>query len=136
MTALTNGRPTKERSNDLIAAPVAGGAKIIQGGIAVLNNTGNAVAGFLRNDLITLGVARDTVDNTDGNDGDRIVEARKGCFAFENSTAGDLITRLDIGSNAYIIDDQTVAKTDGGGARSSAGRIIDVDADGVWIEFK
>jgi hypothetical protein len=35
-----------------------------------------------------------------------------------------------------LVDDQTLAATDGAGTRSEAGDIYDVDDDGVWIEFK
>ncbi|MCY1460857.1 hypothetical protein D9M71_784510 [compost metagenome] len=56
-------------------------------------------------------------------------------FAFANSAAGDEITRADIGATAYIVDDQTVAKTDGTSTRSVAGTIRDVDSDGVWVEI-
>jgi hypothetical protein len=45
----------------------------------------------------------------------------------------------NVGKPCYMVDDQTVAKTDGttGGAatRSPAGWVRDVDADGVWVEF-
>jgi hypothetical protein len=34
-----------------------------------------------------------------------------------------------------VVDDQTVAKTNGSSSRSVAGIIRDVDADGVWVEF-
>ena len=34
---------------------------------------------------------------------------------------------------AYIVDDQTVAKTNGSSTRSAAGTIVDVDAQGVWV---
>jgi hypothetical protein len=33
------------------------------------------------------------------------------------------------------VDDQTVAKTDGTGARSVAGKVFDVDSGGVWVRF-
>ena len=45
------------------------------------------------------------------------------------------ITAADIDASAYIVDDETVAKTDGGGTRSIAGTIKQVDAAGVWILF-
>ncbi|MCY1307350.1 hypothetical protein D9M70_572660 [compost metagenome] len=35
---------------------------------------------------------------------------------------------------AFIVDDQTVAATDGTGTRSAAGRIVGIEADGVWVE--
>lgn len=42
-------------------------------------------------------------------------------------------TAADIGSDCYIVDDQTVAKTNGTNTRSVAGKIMDVDAQGVWV---
>ena len=45
----------------------------------------------------------------------------------------DAITLADIGNTAYIVDDSTVAKTDNSAARKAAGKIIDVDAAGVWV---
>jgi hypothetical protein len=41
----------------------------------------------------------------------------------------------DVGKQCYLVDDQTVAKTDGTNTRSPAGFVRDVDADGVWVEF-
>ena len=35
----------------------------------------------------------------------------------------------------YIVDDQTVAKTDGSSARSKAGTIVNVDDQGVWVRI-
>ena len=46
----------------------------------------------------------------------------------------DLIAKADIGAICYVVDNQTVAKTDNSTARKAAGKIIDVDADGVWVE--
>ena len=33
-----------------------------------------------------------------------------------------------------MVDDQTVAKTDGTGTRSAAGVVVNVDALGVWVD--
>ena len=60
---------------------------------------------------------------------------RRGCFRFANSVAADLIALADIGADCFIVDDQTVAKTNGGATRSIAGKIRDVDADGVWVQI-
>jgi hypothetical protein len=61
------------------------------------------------------------------------VEAESGIFRWENSSAGDAIAADDIGKPCYMVDDQTVALTDGTGTRSKAGTIYDVDASGVWV---
>ena len=42
-------------------------------------------------------------------------------------------THLTAAETAYIVDNQTVAKTDNSAARKKAGKIIDVDANGVWV---
>ena len=42
----------------------------------------------------------------------------------------------DIGKDCFIVDDQTVAKTNGANTRSRAGKVFDVDADGVWVDFR
>jgi predicted RecA/RadA family phage recombinase len=63
------------------------------------------------------------------------VKTRRGVFRFANSAAGDAIGRTEIGKTVYVVDDQTVAKTDNSGARPAAGKCFDVDANGVWVEF-
>jgi hypothetical protein len=62
------------------------------------------------------------------------VRIQRGCFRFANSTAGDAITNADRYADCYIVDDQTVAKTDGTGTRSVAGKVVDVDSIGVWVQ--
>lgn len=61
------------------------------------------------------------------------VESESGIFRFGNSAAGDAIAADDIGKACYMVDDQTVALTDGTGTRSKAGTIYDVDSLGVWV---
>jgi hypothetical protein len=56
-----------------------------------------------------------------------------GEFCWANSTAGDAIAQADVGNACYAVDDQTVAKTDGTGTRSVAGKIMAVDSSGVWV---
>ena len=80
-------------------------------------------------------MALEQVDNLSGAAGAVRIQSSRGVFPFANSAAGDQITRADIGANAYIVDDQTVAKTNGTNTRSVAGVIRDVDSDGVWIEI-
>jgi len=58
---------------------------------------------------------------------------RSGVFRYDNSGSSDAIAQDDIGANCYMVDDQTVALTNGSAARSVAGKIVDVDASGVWV---
>lgn len=40
-----------------------------------------------------------------------------------------------MGADCFIVDDQTVAKTNGTNTRSRAGIVAAVDADGVWVQI-
>lgn len=136
MTALTANRSTRRRESASVEThPVGAGAKVFQGALVVLNAARWAVPGSTALNLVAIGRAEHDIDNTTGANGDRNVRIRRGVLQFANSVAGDLITRADIGGSAYVVDDQTVAKTNGGGTRSVAGIIRDVDAQGVWVLF-
>lgn len=73
------------------------------------------------------------MDNTGGSNGDKTVKVRSGVFRFYNSSSGDAIGVSEVGKDCYIVDDQTVAKTDGTGTRSIAGKVHGVDSMGVWV---
>ena len=134
MTATTAERNTPRRNADDFSFPAAV-AKILAGTIVVLNTSGNAEPGATATGKKSVGVAKETVDNTGGSAGDLQVPIARGCFRFANSTAGDAITNADYGANCYVVDNQTVAKTDGSSTRSIAGVIRGVDSGGVWVEF-
>ena len=134
MTALTAARNTLERAGDVVGYPVKGSVKALQGGIAVLN-AGYAAPGTTATGLIAVGRFEETADNTGGANGAISVQVKRGTFKYGNSSAGDLIAQADVGADCYIVDDQTVAKTNGSSTRSVAGKIIAVDADGVWVKI-
>lgn len=135
MAALTTARTTPQREGVIHARKVAATRKIYEGALVCLSATGFATPGAVATTLTADGIALTTVDNTSGADGDQIVETKKGTFRFENSTSTDAITIADIGKVAYVVDDQTVAKTNGTNTRSAAGTIMDVDAQGVWVKI-
>lgn len=134
MTATTEGRNTKRRNGDQFSFPAAV-ALVLAGTIVALNASGDAVGGSTATGLVAVGVAEDTVDNSAGAAGDLNVPVRRGVFAFANSASTDAIANTDYGSTCYIVDNQTVAKTDGGATRSAAGIVRGVDSNGVWVEF-
>lgn len=134
MTALTAARNTLERAGDVVGYPVKANVKALLGGIAVLN-AGYAAPGTTATGLIAVGRFEETADNTGGANGAISVQVKRGTFKFGNSSAGDLIAQADVGADCYIVDDQTVAKTNGSSTRSVAGKIIAVDADGVWVKI-
>lgn len=135
MAALTEGRNTVARSGDRRNFDLAATVVIFPGALAALDASGNLVPGSTATTLTAVGRAESLVDNSSGAAGDLNCEVATGIFRFANSAAADLIAKPDIGANCYIVDDQTVAKTDGTSTRSIAGKIYDVDAQGVWVQF-
>lgn len=134
MTALSIPRNTLERMGDVSGFPVKASIKCIQGGIAVLNG-GYAAPATTATGLVALGRFEETIDNTGGADGAVTVHVKRGTFKFANSASADLIAQADVGAVCYLVDDQTVAKTSGTSTRSVAGKVVAVDADGVWVSF-
>jgi len=138
MAALSAPRNTQKRSGGLEFNnedyPVAASVKCQQGGIAVLA-AGYVKPGVTATGLIAVGRFEDEVDNTSGAAGAKKAVVKGGRFKFANSSAGDLIAQADVGADCYIVDDQTVAKTNGGSTRSRAGKIVAVDSDGVWVQM-
>ena len=135
MAALTQGRNTPRKDGGRFSDPVAAGAVIYEGALVCLDASGNAVPGATATTLTARGVAIRRADNTGGAAGAIRVDVDATPARFANSAGADEITRADIGATAYVVDDQTVAKTNGTSTRSAAGTIIDVDAQGVWIRF-
>jgi len=133
--ALSADRNTPRRAGDGLKLALAAATLIYAGSIACRNAAGNAVPGATATTLKALGVAEERVDNSAGAAGDKSVQIRKGVFRFTNSAAADEVTIADLGNDCYIVDDQTVAKTNGTNTRSVAGKVFDVDADGVWVAF-
>lgn len=134
MTALTAGRDTKRRTGDRLSLPMSA-SKIFEGSIVCLGADGYATKGAVATTLRAAGRAASSVDNSAGNAGDLNIDVDRGIFKFENSAAADEITLADYGKDVYIVDDQTVGLTSDTGARSIAGKVRGVDADGVWVEL-
>lgn len=130
MTAQTQARSVVEQEGVYSEAPIKGATTIHQGAL-VVTDSGLAVPGKTATNLIVLGVAVTSVQNT-GADGAKRVLAKRGTFKFFNLGA-DAVLMGDVGKDCFIVDDQTVAKSDGGTTRSVAGKIIGVEADGVFV---
>lgn len=136
MTALTQDRNTLRRDGAQMEPPVAANARIFGGALVAINAAGYAVPGSTATGLASAGVAQHRADNSGGAAGAIRVRLSKTPHQLGNSEAADAITLADVGKDCFIVDDQTVAKTDGAGTRSRAGRVSDVDADGVWVDFR
>lgn len=135
MTALINDRNTPMQLGDVQEYPVLAATLIYAGSIACLDAAGWAVPGATATTLIAAGRTEARADNSAGSNGAIRVKVRPGVFRFDNSSAADEITSAEIGDACFIVDDQTVAKTDGAASRSQAGTIVQVDALGVWVRI-
>lgn len=135
MAATTAPRNTPAMLGDVRKPPLPAAGKINQGAMVQINAAGYAVPASATIANVTIGRADEGVDNTAGANGDKSITVRRGVFRYGNSAAGDLIARTEIGKTVYVVDDQTVAKTNNAGVRPAAGLCFDVDAQGVWVEF-
>lgn len=139
MTALSAPRSTPRLGDGVLptvlSVPVKAATKVQQGGIVVLN-AGYAAPATEATGLIAIGVADLEADNTGGSAGAISARVRSGVFKFGNSASTDLIAQAQVGSDCYLVDDQTVAKTSNSSARSRAGKVVAIDADGsVWVQL-
>lgn len=133
MTALTAPRNTQERTGDIRVGLLGASQTIFSGALLMRNATGHIIKGGTATGSI--GVGRAEADVTSTTAGETQVRYKPGIFRFVNSTSTDAITIAEIGDACFIVDDQTVAKTNGGGTRSAAGVVEDVDTLGVWVRF-
>jgi hypothetical protein len=132
MTALAKDRNTARAEGDVFSYGVKGATKIFAGSLVMLDASGRAVPGATATGQVAAGRAEEQVDNT-GADNALSITVRGGTFRWANSASTDLIAATEIGDDCYIVDDQTVAKTTASSTRSIAGKVVAVDAIGVWV---
>ena len=108
---------------DCRVGPVATGLRVQGGAGPTTCAVGRAV-----------GRAESTVDNSGGAAGAATVEYRQGVFAFENAS-GDAVVQAGVGKLCFIVDDQTVAATNGTGTRSPAGIVEGIEGGRVWVRL-
>jgi len=130
MTAMTQARQPVEMEGNYSPAPVKGATTIHQGALVVME-AGLAIPGKTGLNLIVLGIADRTVKNTGADGAEKVLAKRTVAKLFNLGT--DPVLPGDVGKDCYIVDDQTVAKTNGTNTRSVAGKIIQVDSDGVFV---
>lgn len=121
--------PMMGRGGEFFEFTVAAGVTIYPGALVVLNASGDARPGGVATTYTAAGRAEA------GALAGEKVTVRRGIFRFGNSAAGDAITKANWGKTVYVVDDETVAATDGSTTRSAAGICRGVDAAGVWVEI-
>lgn len=130
--ALTKDRNTASQKAAVITVAVAASANIHAGALIVANATGFAAPGSTATGLTYLGRAEEAVDNAAGIDGAaHVTIMRQRAFKFKNDGS---VTQASLGKLCYIVDDETLAATDGTGTRSAAGIVVGIESDGVWVE--
>ncbi len=138
----TTGRATNHEHNFGVKAAVQifGGALVIlAGGYLRPGREGQGVDNAAKAaDAATyraVGIAADTITGGVGDGDERLDVSSKGPFPFAIGGGGDALTAADIGKPVYVIDDQTVGKTNPNSTRCVAGALFDV-ADGfAWVEI-
>ena len=136
MAALAADRNTARREGRSYLDPVAAGVKLYAGAIAVLDASGNAKPAVTATGLVARGRVESQVDNTAGAAGALSVRIESGVFGYKTDGS---IDRTHIGKTVYLVDDQTVAATDGTATRSAAGTLKDLEGSGAtataWVQL-
>ena len=119
--ALSADRNTPMREGDIRSGGVAASVAIFAGALLMRNAAGYLTKGATATGSVGVGRAEESVTGG-GSAGDVSCRFRPGVFRFKNSASSDAITVAQIGDVCFVVDDETVAKTDGTGTRSPAGR--------------
>ena len=134
MTATTLETNTRVRLGDDEVYPLAASASALKGTLAVLNG-GYVQQAVTALNLVAVGMFLQSDSNAGGAAGAVSTPVRRGKIELQNSTGADLITQANVGSDCYIVDNQTVAATSGTGTRSRAGKVCAIDPSGtVWVQ--
>lgn len=131
MSAAAQAINTPEKQGQFIEGlVVAAGATVYAGTLGALDATGKVVPASDTAGLIVAGRV-ETLPLKDTFAAGEAALIKRGTFKFNNS-AGNALTVANIGDIAYAEDDNTVATTSNHLVK--AGKVVGVDADGVWID--
>jgi len=133
---------TQERLTDFFGTvparrtlPMKAATTVFKGAMVGVDNAGNAQpAGLLAGGTVRVrGVAQHTQANP-GAAGATKVECAPGVYRMNNHGA-DLVVAADVGADCFVVDDNTVAKTNGTNTRPVAGKVEAVEPDGTVRVF-
>lgn len=139
MAALTAERSIMRKGAEqtatvpVITVSLKAATKVYKGGLVGIDRgTGYGVsaANLAANNVVIVGIALTTVDNTSGASGALSVDCRRGLFPFAN-LGGDPVAAADVGIAVYAEDDQTIRKTSNTATRSVAGFFWGFDENGL-----
>lgn len=127
--ALSADRITQRKVPGLKSFPVKDATKIYAGGIVAIQTDGHAVPASDASALKVVGVAKKTVDNSSGADGDLWVEVEQGIFLLKATS----ITQAMVGKMMYVVDDETFDDAMGTNG-VKAGKLVEyVSTTSGWI---
>lgn len=111
------------------ALPLAANVALYAGAVVSVDTSGNARPGRTSTTDKVIGYSERNVSNAGGIAGAKETEGvSRGIIEMENLEA-DAVTVASIGRDVYLVDDQTVAATNGGNTRIVAGRFWGFDED-------
>lgn len=135
MAALSAARNTLTRAiRKRISIPLKANAVVYEGGLIAVDSTGYGIDAATATGYQLVLLAAEDGDNTGGSSGDVSVDCLVCEAKFDNS-GSDAVTQASLGKNVYVVDDHTVASTDGTSTRSAAGPMTELDSDGVWVSL-
>lgn len=118
-----------------LAPGMKGGAVIEEGNIVCVDASGFAVEASEAADLRPVGRACETIDNSNGQDGSERINCEPGTFLLQNSSGADAITMADFLKDVFLVNGGRVARTDGGGKRSVAGKMMGLEGSRVAVSI-
>lgn len=142
MTALSDDRLTDfaGQSPGRGTFGLAANVRLFKGAMLALDSAGRAVpAGTIASGaLFGIGKSSAQYDNRTGSALGGAADAANaecefGIFAWANSAGADAVAAANVGSVCYMVDDQTVALTSGGGTRGLAGVVTEVRGAKVFV---
>ncbi|MBM3457334.1 MAG: hypothetical protein FJX77_02195 [Armatimonadetes bacterium] len=107
MAAATAGRDAKEQPGTVVSYPLAASTTIYKGTLVAVNAAGYLLSISDAANLIFVGVAEDTINNSSGAAGDKSARVRKD-GTFEFVYAGGNATQANVGDVVNAQDNQTV----------------------------
>ncbi len=125
-------RNTHTTAGRLLPFKVAEATLIEAGKMVAVGADGYAVEAADTAGLIVVGIAAETVDNSNGADGALAVTVRRGeVYKLNNGTTA--VTQAGVGSTVVVEDDETVTTAAAATNDIVAGTCLGVEADGVWV---
>jgi len=106
MTALTQDKELQYTEGVELPFEIYRAIEIFAGSFVCVRADGYATPGDDATGLMFEGVALEHVDNSDGDDGDKVVVLRR--RGLVKATLGTAITIANVGDSVYLVDDQTV----------------------------